>query len=258
MKKLNQYMGVSALAFAANKGAEAAPAPETENGADTSADPARPQDGEDVTEDNTRLVGLANTITLATISCKPKPSYRPDGSVETVNYGSEKEPNIRVKYVDQDLCIMAGRATSYCFVETANGTSLELVGDFQAEAMVPDHNGEVGQVTRGPKIILPAIAQKILIAGVEAQGLPIGMFGEVTKNGETSTSRTSVLELKSPILFGYIIQAKGAGNAFGYQYAVKAVEKAKVENSPTESLMSMVRKKAKVLALAAPGSKHAQ
>lgn len=242
--------------------AEIIPGTENEHVGETvsgteNTDGVRPQDGEDVNDDNSQLVALANTITLATIACKPKPSRDENGKPETVNYGTDEKPNIKVKYVDQDLCVMAGRATAYCFVETANGTSLELIGDFKAQSLTPDHNGEIDVVTRGPKIILPSVAQKMLISGVEAQGLPIGMFGDVEKNGETSTARTVVTQLKEPILFAYIIQAQGSATVTGYQYRVKTVEKARLEAAPADTLLASALKKRKVMQLAAPGSKHA-
>lgn len=217
---------------------------------------ARPQDGEDVNEDNVNLIGLVNTLTVASISCKPQPTLKEDGSVQTIKVGDRH----LVMYADQDLFTLSGRATAYDFVETDKGISLELVGEFKAQTIAPDHNGEIDKIYASGRCILPGAAETPIIRHIQALGQPVGMTGDIEVSGEEKrgVKRTASTELKEPVVFAYIIGARqGTGNV-GYEYTVRAVQKVVVSTNPVDMMLAAANKKRKILALGAPGSKHAE
>jgi len=214
---------------------------------------------QDVNEDASELVNVSDLITVSSIGCKPKPLLDDNGKVQTIKVGEA----FRVAYPDQDLYAIGGRMTGYGFVETDKGTSLELHGDFKAQSLTPDHNGEVDIVTRGSRTILPAKAEKLLISQLYNLGYPVTVtelqaIGDGVVNGENGVSRTAVNPLSDPIQFAFIVGARQSSTVTGYEYTVKAVERAKKEAAASDMMLAAAMKKRKVLQLAAPGSKHAE
>jgi hypothetical protein len=213
----------------------------------------------DDVNDGVTVVGLVKTITVASIGCKPKPAQNDKGEYITYNYGTKEAPVIKPLYPDQDLCIMAGRATGFSFVATDKGESVLLHGDLVATNLTPDHNGEIETKTASAQMILPNIAEQLLLAGFAKEGLPLSMSDvQETSTDDRGTRKTKMFPLENPATFSFIIGARAANNAYGYTYTVKAVQQAKKEISQSDMLLEQALKKRRILALAAPDSKHAE
>jgi hypothetical protein len=210
----------------------------------------------DVTEEQLRDTGILDLITVASLGAKPQPARDDSGKPVTI----EVNGKWNVLYPDQDLCVIGGRATGYCFVETDKGTSLELQGDFAATVFVPNHNGEVDLEFAGSRAILPGSADKIMTAELASAGFEIGMTGDIVSN-EVGAKRTKITTFADDkaVLFSFIIGAKSApATTTGYTYTIRMVEQAKKEVSQADMLRDRALKKRKVLQLAAPNSALAQ
>lgn len=257
MKHLNRILllsGFAAVAFAKNADAAASPAEDLNETVNDSVRGNHEEAG-DVNEEQLRDTGILDLLTVASLGAKPQPSRAPDGKPVTI----EVNGKWNVLYPDQDLCVIGGRSTGYCFVETDKGTSLELHGDFAATVFVPNHNGEVDLEYAGSRAILPGAADKIMTSKLEAAGFAIGMQGDIESN-EVGAKRTKSIKFNddAAILFSFIIGAKSApATTTGYTYTIRLVEQVKKEVSAADMLRDRALKKRKILAIAAPGSVHA-